>query len=82
MSAPAPDKKAKAPRTPMPEQPPLERARNFNEVTLGYTPEMAAAEAGRCLLCKKPSCRKGCPVEIDIPGFIARIVAGDRPRAP
>jgi len=65
----------------MPEQPPLERARNFNEVTLGYTPEMAAAEAGRCLLCKKPSCRKGCPVEIDIPGFIARIVAGDLEKA-
>ncbi len=61
----------------MPEQPPLQRAGNFQEVALGYTPEMAATEAGRCLQCKKPSCRKGCPVEIDIPGFIRKIVEGD-----
>ena len=77
MSASAPDKKAKVPRTPMPEQPARERVGNFSEVALGYTPEMAAAEAARCLQCKKPGCRKGCPVEIDIPGFIARVVEKD-----
>ncbi len=61
----------------MPEQPATERVRNFSEVTLGYTPDMAKAEAVRCLQCKKPLCRKGCPVEIDIPGFIARVVEND-----
>ena len=71
-------KKPKTPRTPMPEQPPFVRARNFLEVTLGYTAELAALEASRCLQCKTPLCRKGCPVEIDIPGFIARLRAGDR----
>ena len=65
----------------MPEQPARQRARNFEEVALGYTPEMAAVEAGRCLKCKKPACRKGCPVEIDIPGFIAQIAAGDLDKA-
>ncbi|MES9996897.1 NADPH-dependent glutamate synthase [Desulfovibrio aminophilus] len=71
-------RKPKVPRTPMPEQPPFVRARNFLEVTLGYTAELAALEASRCLQCKTPLCRKGCPVEIDIPGFIARLRAGDR----
>lgn len=71
-------KKPKTPRTPMPEQPPFVRARNFLEVTLGYAAEQAALEASRCLQCKTPLCRKGCPVEIDIPGFIARLRAGDR----
>jgi len=61
----------------MPEQAPGVRVKNFSEVALGYTPELAKAEAARCLNCKKPQCRKGCPVEIDIPGFIARIVAND-----
>ena len=61
----------------MPEQPPRQRAGNFQEVALGYTPEMAAAEAGRCLQCKTPGCRQGCPVEINIPAFIARLAAGD-----
>ncbi len=77
MTANAPGKKAKVPRTPMPEQPPLERACNFDEVALGYALEMALAEASRCLQCKKPACRKGCPVEIDIPAFIAKVVSGD-----
>jgi len=77
MSAIAPSKKAKVPRTAMPEQPPQVRARNFQEVALGYTPEMARIEAARCLQCKKPACRKGCPVEVDIPGFIKQIVEGD-----
>jgi glutamate synthase (NADPH) small chain len=61
----------------MPEQPPRQRAANFEEVALGYTPEMAQIEAGRCLQCKKPACRKGCPVEIDIPCFIKKVVERD-----
>jgi len=54
----------------MREQPPLERARNFREVPYGYTPDEAFEEASRCMSCKKPACRTGCPVEVDIPGFI------------
>ena len=73
MSANAPSRKAKAPRTPMPEQPPRERACNFQEVALGYTPEMARAEAARCLQCKKPACRKGCPVEVDFEERVDRL---------
>lgn len=64
-------------KTPMREQSPKERIKNFNEVPLGYTPEEAITEAKRCLQCKKPPCVKGCPVEIDIPGFIAKIRDGD-----
>jgi glutamate synthase (NADPH) small chain len=60
-------------RTRMPERPAAERARSFDEVALGYTLEMALAEASRCLECKKPRCVPGCPVEIDIPAFIAAI---------
>jgi glutamate synthase (NADPH/NADH) small chain len=67
----------KTPRQGMPEQPPLVRARNFEEVPLGYTPEQAVAEAGRCLQCKNPACVQGCPVNVDIPGFIKHIAAGD-----
>ncbi len=66
----------KTPRQAMPEQAPLVRARNFEEVPLGYTPEMAVAEAGRCLQCKNPACVQGCPVNVDIPGFIKHIAAG------
>jgi glutamate synthase (NADPH/NADH) small chain len=62
--------KAKKERTPMPEQPAEERRKNFNEVTLGYTKEDALAEASRCLACKDPKCIEGCPVNVDIPGFI------------
>jgi len=54
----------------MPEQKPEERVRNFDEVPLGYAPEQAMAEASRCLDCKKPRCIEGCPVAVDIPGFI------------
>ena len=54
----------------MREQPPEERIRNFNEVPYGYSSEEAVLEAQRCLQCKKPLCVQGCPVEIDIPGFI------------
>jgi len=61
------------PRQKMPEQPPGERVKNFNEVPLGYTPEMAVKEAERCLHCRKPKCIDGCPVDIDIPGFVGLI---------
>ena len=54
----------------MPKQEPLERVRNFDEVALGYTLDLARQEATRCLACKKPGCVDGCPVGIDIPGFI------------
>jgi len=64
-------------RTEMPKQPPEIRRHNFNEVALGYTEELAIKEAKRCLQCKKPRCKTGCPVEIDIPDFIACIVKGD-----
>jgi len=65
------------PRVPMPEQHPKERITNFNEVPYGYTPELAKKEASRCLQCKKPKCKEGCPVEIDIPGFIRLLREGD-----
>ncbi len=61
------------PRQKMKEQPPQERIKNFNEVPYGFDEETAALEAGRCLQCKKPVCVDGCPVHIDIPGFIAAI---------
>ncbi len=61
------------PKVPMPEQSPKERSKNFNEVPLGYSEEMALEEAKRCLMCKKPKCISGCPVEVDIPAFIELI---------
>ena len=64
-------------KTPMPEQDPQVRAHNFKEVALGYTKEMAIEEAGRCLHCKKPKCVEGCPVNIHIPDFIAKVAEGD-----
>ena len=64
-------------KTPMPEQDPQVRAHNFKEVTLGYTAEMAMEEAGRCLGCKKPKCREGCPVNVRIPEFIAEVAKGN-----
>ncbi len=66
------EKKVKK-RVKMREQGPLERAKNFNEVPYGYSPDEAVEEASRCLFCKKPACRNGCPVEVDIPGFISLI---------
>ena len=60
-------------RQEMPHQDAKERARNFDEVALGYTKEQAIAEASRCLECRNPKCVQGCPVNIDIPGFIAQI---------
>ncbi|MGW8303432.1 MAG: NADPH-dependent glutamate synthase [Desulfobacterales bacterium] len=67
------EKREKIPRQPMPEQEPKVRAKNFDEVPFGYSPEAAVKEAQRCLQCKKPGCVTGCPVEIDIPGFIQLI---------
>ena len=64
-------------KTPMPEQDPKVRARNFEEVALGYTAEQAMEEAGRCLGCKKPKCVEGCPVNVRIPEFIAKVAEGD-----
>ncbi|MFH1825117.1 MAG: NADPH-dependent glutamate synthase [Candidatus Firestonebacteria bacterium] len=60
-------------KTGMPKQKPEERIKNFFEVALGYSEEMALREAKRCLQCKKPVCIDGCPVEIDIPAFIKLI---------
>ena len=64
------------PKVKMPEQLPEKRRKNFNEVPLGYTEEMAREEAIRCIMCKKPKCISGCPVEIDIPAFIQLIIDG------
>ncbi|MGC8657480.1 MAG: NADPH-dependent glutamate synthase [Desulfomonilaceae bacterium] len=72
-----PTKKPKVPRQKMPEQDPIERAHNFYEVALGYDNDLALLEASRCLQCKKPSCMKGCPVEVDIPDFISLVKSGD-----
>ncbi|HEY9073491.1 MAG TPA: NADPH-dependent glutamate synthase, partial [Desulfobaccales bacterium] len=69
--------KEKIPRQKMPEQEPKVRARNFQEVTLGYTKELAMKEAARCLQCKDPRCRQGCPVEVPIPEFIKCVKEGD-----
>ncbi len=66
----------KIPRQQMPEQDPKERVHNFNEVPHGFTPELAIREAQRCLQCPKSPCVKGCPVEVDIPGFIQLVVEG------
>ncbi|MBU4305284.1 MAG: NADPH-dependent glutamate synthase [Candidatus Omnitrophica bacterium] len=64
-------------QTPMREQSPGERIKNFKEVPFGYSPEEAVLEAKRCLQCRKPFCVSGCPVEIDIPAFIDLISQGD-----
>ncbi|NPE31127.1 NADPH-dependent glutamate synthase [Methanococcoides sp. SA1] len=64
-------------RPKMPQQAPEDRITNFDEVALGYTEEQAILEAERCLECKNPKCVEGCPVNIDIPGFISKIKEGD-----
>ena len=64
-------------KNPMPEQDPLVRNKNFDEVALGYTAEMAIDEAKRCLNCKNSLCRTGCPVSVRIPEFIAKVAEGD-----
>ena len=64
-------------KVPVREQEPKVRATNFEEVCLGYNKEEAMAEAERCLNCKNAQCVKGCPVSIDIPGFISQIKEGN-----
>jgi glutamate synthase (NADPH/NADH) small chain len=64
-------------KTPMPEQPPAERIKNYDEVPYGYTPEQAIAEAKRCLECGRPLCIEGCPVNINIPAFLKLVAEGD-----
>ena len=68
-------------RVAMPRQAPKKRAKNFNEVALGYSLEQAKEEAGRCIQCPKRNCVEGCPVGVDIPDFIKAIREGDMPEA-
>ena len=68
-------------KTPISEQPAEERIKNFDEVCLGYTLEEGMTEAARCLQCKDAPCVPGCPVSIDIPGFILAVKDGDMPKA-
>jgi glutamate synthase (NADPH/NADH) small chain len=63
-------------KTPIPEQDPKTRSRNFKEVSLGYSPELAMQEAERCLECSKPTCVSGCPVSVPIPRFIKLVKEG------
>ena len=67
----------KVPRQLMPEQPADERNKNFSEVNLGYSPELARQEALRCLECAKPTCTDNCPVGVKVKEFVELIVAGD-----
>lgn len=64
-------------KVPVREQDPAVRAHNFDEVCLGYDIDEAMAEASRCIQCKNPKCVSGCPVSIDIPGFIKHITESD-----
>ncbi len=64
-------------RVPVANQDPVERSKNFDEVCLGYTKEEAVAEAKRCLNCPKPMCVGGCPVSVDIPGFVSKVAEED-----
>jgi len=64
-------------KTPMPEQPPAERTKNYDEVPYGYTAEQAMAEAKRCIECGRPLCIDGCPVNINIPVFLKSVNEGD-----
>jgi len=68
-------------REPMAKQDPGTRGKNFDEVALGYSGEQAVAEAGRCIQCPKQPCIDGCPVGIDIPGFVKAVVDDDMPEA-
>jgi glutamate synthase (NADPH/NADH) small chain len=68
-------------RVPIPKQASEVRKRNFNEVALGYNDEKALEEASRCIACKKPGCKEGCPVNVDIPEFIRAIREGNMPEA-
>jgi glutamate synthase (NADPH/NADH) small chain len=70
-------KKEEIPRQPMPIQDPDVRVKNFKAVSLGFSPDVAVLEASRCIQCKDPRCRKGCPVGVDIPAFIKCIQDDD-----
>ena len=70
-------KPVRGPRAPMPEQDAARRGKNFDEVPLGYSAEQARQEALRCLICKKPGCVAGCPVSVDIPGFVDLVAEGE-----
>src|SRR5574344_899070 len=72
-----PKEKMAIPPQAMPEQDPQVRAHNMKEVALGYTAEMAKTEASRCMNCPTKPCVAGCPVKIDIPGFLAAAASGD-----
>jgi len=72
-----PKEKMSIPPQRMPEQDPSVRARNMDEVALGFTAEQARMEASRCLNCPTKPCIKGCPVAVDIPAFLAKAAAGD-----
>ena len=64
-------------RTPMAEQPAEVRKHNYQEVPLGFSADQAMAEAARCLACSKATCMQGCPVNINIPGFLKLVELGD-----
>ncbi|HDH01145.1 MAG TPA: dihydropyrimidine dehydrogenase, partial [Nitrospirae bacterium] len=68
-------------KTPIPEQDPAKRRRNFTEVALGYPDDLALQEARRCLQCRKPKCIEGCPVNVPIPQFIDAVGEGDFQKA-
>lgn len=68
-------------KVPMPHQDAKVRAHNYDEVALGYTPEMAVEEAKRCLNCKHKPCVSGCPVHVPIPGFIEQVASGNFEKA-
>ncbi len=72
-----PKERMAIPRQKMPERPPEVRNRDFNEVNLGFQESIARLEAQRCLQCKDRKCVSGCPVGIDVPGFLERIAEGD-----
>jgi glutamate synthase (NADPH) small chain len=76
-----PAERLKIARQRMPEQDPCQRACNFSEVNLGLAGEAAKLEASRCLRCKNAKCISGCPVMVDIPGFLGALSEGDLPRA-
>ena len=67
----------KIPPQEMPQQDPHVRAHNMDEVALGYTAEMAKTEASRCMNCPAKPCMNGCPVAVNIPGFLAKAAEGD-----
>ncbi len=76
-----PKERMKIQRHHMPERDPNQRNHDFDEVNLGYPQPLAAEEAARCLHCKDAKCRCGCPVGIDIPGFLGEVEAGNLSKA-